>query len=538
MSAINRCFAVFLGLIMQLHVVGNVHAQLKPGAPASWTVAQLEPGKKSVLGTPRAVEMPIPLSAGAVTANAVAIPVPGCDCNLTTLMGTQANIGFANYGVFVTPTVGAGIEVPSTYTPAPSWLNPGRFNIDIFAKRIRIEFARDAYYGPGSNLSFGLNPTGCGTPKVSAIGINSNRQDALSIINQTSSFGTPANKVVVGFGTGGILPSGDWMKGDWIEVYLEFVCQDSPMPPHSVTVMTPGPVNACAPYKLCFDVQVPTGPVVGKSVLTLTLHQNGNPTATTTLTHIMTSSGVYCFPMPAIAPGPGFDYVMTTQHYLGTALITTEIDALPPIVSTGGLPKPQGQQQGFNNDLICEGPPSSGSTCCPPMSHEMLKNMWNHTGQDNGSYTKPLNTSATETASFVAGMNAYLPLVKYLCPQTVALKVEFLRGPVALPSTAGGPVGPLSSPTVSVAIWNGPKTATWLNGQLNLPSGVNVNGVSIPANQAVRTTVRITGIDANGNTVNCGFDAAKCAEGDTFGWFPTSTNIVMGGAGSPSPSTK
>lgn len=295
------------------------------------------------------------------------------------------------------------------------------------------------------------------------------------------------------------------------------------MYPHGTTAVTPGPVNTCAPYKLCFDVNVPNGPLGnGSANLSLQIVNNSvTPPAVIATPPPKTTAvdGLICFDMPALPAGTSYDYVVTTNF-------TQPVTGGTPVTAQTVLQSPI---QGPNNDLVCPRG-LAASTCCPPMSNAMLVPMWGYSGQNAGTYTQPLNINATATQSFVDGMNAYWPLIKYLCPQTVALKVEFLRAGVSAPTVLNGPVGPLpSNPTVSVVTWNSASmSVNSFNAQL-----VQINNLALNTNQASRTTVRITGIGANGQPVNCGFDAAACQQGDTFGYMPITTAKVAGPQASP-----
>lgn len=286
----------------------------------------------------------------------------------------------------------------------------------------------------------------------------------------------------------------------------------------------PVPSPKCG--QMCFEIGGLVAPgAVGNSSVTLTIqpYQNGAPVGST-FPLTITSNGVTCIPAPPALGLASFDYVVTAA--------TATVNGNPVLVQLqqpGSVPG--GIIQGPNNDVLaCAA--TDASTCCPPMSHDMLLGMWGYNGQNAGTYTQPLDINAPATLNFVNGMNAYFALVRYLCPQTVALKVEFFRAGVLSPTTLGGPVGPLPSmgPTATVLWSSSTMLAATLSGPL-LP----VSNLTLNTNQSSRTTVKITGVNANGQPVNCGFDATKCQEGDTFGFTPSISSKLAAGA---SPYTK
>ena len=177
--------------------------------------------------------------------------------------------------------------------------------------------------------------------------------------------------------------------------------------------------------------------------------------------------------------------------------------------------------------------PTQASTCCPPVNGKpMVQAMFKHVGNAANTYTQPLDTASATTASFVTGLNAYLTYLKSVCPQTVKLKAEFFTGPVTAPPPLplGSPAGPLlgldaAIPKSSVIFSS--LTIAGLNAALNGLGGMNL----YPHNngQHYRIAVKITGVNAAGAPVNCGFNAIECARDDTFGFMYSTTRM----SGSP-----
>jgi hypothetical protein len=449
-----------------------------------------------------------------------------------TLTGTSVT---SRYASFPTPypahTVASGsaVEFPSAGLLAPHpGLGTKRWDIDYDANTIRINFIdMPATYGGGAAWTFDVRPicklaSGQSVPTtVTSISATTNKADAASYVTAQSSF--TANSVRLPFTNYHGAPNApgnysDWKPGDYILATLKFApCSGGVvMPPHDVTVLTPGPVNACRPYELCFDVNVPTGPLPGKSDLSLQLYQNGNPVGLP-LTHTMTADGKWCFQMPAIAQGQGFDYVLTTTHTYGfpfnansVVLTDIEIDALPKLGTPGVH---QGQQQGLNNDLVCAGAPAS--TCCPPVNHDMVAGMFDDNASNSGAaYFESLQVGSPAALSFVNGLNAYLSYLKFICPQTTNLKAEFFTGPVTAPTTVGGPAGLLTLTT---------PIATYTTGGNLAVSLAPLSTLSRNQGQYYRTSVKVTGVNSAGATVNCGFDATACALDDTYAFMHNST---------------
>ena len=307
------------------------------------------------------------------------------------------------------------------------------------------------------------------------------------------------------------------------------------MYPHGTTAVTPGPVNTCAPYKLCFDVNVPNGPVGnGSANLSLQIVNNSvtPPTVIATMPPKTTAvDGLICFDMPALPAGTSYDYVVTTnftQSFPGGTPLTAQTVLQSPI------PNP-------NNDLVCQGG-LAASTCCPPVNHDIVAGMFNDNHSNTStSYNEFLVPNAPATLNFVNGLASYLAYLKFVCPQIVGLRAEFFTGQVAAPVSPGSPgptgyAGPLSGAQLAATPANTYTSNVWgvgvvsaLDTQLN--SGFN-NAPRVPG-LYYRTSVKITGVNASGVAVNCGFDAIECAKGDSYGFVHSSTagmKVAPGGA--------
>jgi len=329
---------------------------------------------------------------------------------MTTLLGTQANVHYASYPSSTdwNGTVTNPVELPGGTNPL-SWNSPNRFNIDLQASKVRIEFANGpASYGQPVQFKFTLNPlapTPCGAATIVGSIVTTNRADAASYVTSQSSFNS--NSVTIMFGNIGppLTAFADWKKGDWIEAQLTFACQGG----------------------------------------------------------------------------------------------------------TSG---------------------TSPSTCCPPVNKLMVQGLWGHQGNSASTYLQPLDTStAATTSSFVAGLNAYLAYLHVVCPQTVKLKVEFFTGPVAAP-VGSGPAGPLTGLDLST-----PKSTAWVSptltvSALNTALTPGMNGYSHTNGLWYRISVKITGTNASGQTVDCGFNAQECAIDDTFGFIYNTAGKMAPGTSS------
>lgn len=432
-----------------------------------------------------------------------------CTCTNASMIGTQANVHYANYSPSTdwNGTVVNSVEMPASSNPL-QWNSSQRFNVDILANKLRVEFAVDAYYGQGtpvgSQFKFMLNPVApapCGAAKIVGASFTTNRADASNYINAQSSFSSSPNSVTIVFGNGGPSPFADWRKNDWIEAQLKFDCANSvSMPLHGVTTVTPGPVNVCTPYQLCFDVNVPNTAVAsGQAALSLQLTQNGFPVGVP-ITATVTQDGIKCFQLPALPAGTGYDYLLTsTFTYPGVPSQTTTT---------------QSPVQGINNDLVC----SSGtpmSTCCPPLTGgAYMEGMFikgAHTPGQQYQYT--LATGSANWISFHANLLAYWNYLKLICPTVTSLKATFdVMNADGSPGNFFG--SPLSSFSMTCSGSICP-TPTWAG--VTLHSNTPGNGTSVsPSPTAYGVKAMIVALGANGQPVVCGFDSAICAQGDSF----------------------
>jgi hypothetical protein len=355
-----------------------------------------------------------------MSANTSVAQITKCDCSQTTLIKTKANVHFANFpaktdwnGVVIGGAEITSADITYQWNNAGAGVKPGRFNVDIQASKIRIEFARDATYGQPVSFTFTLNPLAppnCGKARIVGSSVTSNRADAAAVLS-LSSFSSTANTVTIQFGNHnpgggqGQTPSfADWKKNDWIEAQLTFDCETT----------------------------------------------------------------------------------------------------------------------------------SNASTCCPPVNKQIVQGLFKHEGNAATGYTMPLDTSVgATTTSFVNGLNAYFTYLHFVCPQTNKLKVEFFTGPVSAPTTPGGPAGPLGATLLPAATITTPApamTIALLNNALSAGPN-NMNNWPRLNGQYYRISVQITGVDAQGQPVNCGFNAKECALDDTFGF-------VFNVAGSPKKGSK
>jgi hypothetical protein len=296
--------------------------------------------------------------------------------------------------------------------------------------------------------------------------------------------------------------------------------------------VTPLPLSNpnCGPWKICFAVDVPNGPgdIVqpkqGTAQLMMTIMQNGN-FVQTLQSPTLNADGTYCFDIPQnasylnLALG-GFDY-MVTANFNMPATAASPGTSLPS--QTIGS-RPQGTVQGMNNDItLCAVPPADGnaSTCCPPLVGSQVRDFFTQTAHPSGAgYNMVLNPSSPAYTNFVNGYQAYLTLLKFVCPSVVALKVTFT------PHTAASIGGAFTS---------------------NLPTPFSVNvsssgavagagfGFQFQPNTIYGISAETVGVNAQGQPVNCGFDKA-CNVGDrfTYSW-SIGNRVANPGAGGTSP---
>jgi hypothetical protein len=118
--------------------------------------------------------------------------------------------------------------------------------------------------------------------------------------------------------------------------------------------------------------------------------------------------------------------------------------------------------------------------------------------------------------------------LKTVCPLTVNFKADFFTGPVAAPTTPGGPAGALAGTDATV-----PKSSVIVNSALTTASLnaalTGMNTLSHIDGQYYRISVKIVGVDAAGQPVNCGFNAKDCQTDDTFGFIFATTGRMKSG---------
>lgn len=154
----------------------------------------------------------------------------------------------------------------------------------------------------------------------------------------------------------------------------------------------------------------------------------------------------------------------------------------------------------------CPPTPSGGSTCCPPMGHSLVKDLFGITGHPTGNGGQALyKTSGPEHTSFVQGYQAYLALLKFTCPKVDRLNVQFTL------HTASGIGGTLSATPLSTF------TVSFPSGTVtpSMPQFAHI----LQTNQVYGIQATTVGVDARGNPVDCGFEK-QCNAGDrfTFAW--------------------
>lgn len=274
------------------------------------------------------------------------------------------------------------------------------------------------------------------------------------------------------------------------------------MPAHGVTaVPTAGPVNACAPFKLCFDVNVPNNAVGnGQGTFTLQITQNGFPVSTPSVPPITTGQdGQICFQVPALPAGLGYDYILnSTYTYFPNGQPPVNDTIYPPLFSP---------IQGPNNDLVCNGP--AASTCCPPLEgKDQTASLFYSGSVVNGPF--PMDPVSTQTspawAALATSTNAYLNYLKVICPTVATIKTTF----TASTATAMGPTG------MPITTQGTPFTGTYTGiASSGLPSASGFNAMF---NQDVNYVIiaNTQAYNAQGQVVQCGFNAAACNKLDRF----------------------
>ena len=411
--------------------------------------------------------------------------------------------------------------------PVGTW-SAGRGSIDYLAQSIRLTFTSvgGATYGPGASFTFSnlaaKDAAGC-VVKVASVNYITNKSVALSQVISQSSF-TPTS-VTMGFQNQGFYA--DWQPNEYIEVQLKFTpCLVSTPTYGTLPVSVANP--ACGPWKICFRVDVPNSAVAnGTAQVNLQIYQSGTPVGplltpvagppATTTTNPLTQDGIICFEVPVSASylNPtlgGFDYVATTNYTMPSATLT------PTVIGS----QPQGVAQGLNNDVkydptSCTG--STASTCCPPLDKPSLRGLFDHVGNSNLSYQMGvyLPVTVANRASFLAGYKAYLAYLKLICPTVAGLRVTFTLGTA---TGSGSPIAPIAGAT-STFVVTGPFSPA------SVPP-MFVNALNDNSWYGIYATT--VAVNAQGQTVNCGFDAKSCDLNDRFTFNYLSGAKIAGGA--------
>ena len=298
--------------------------------------------------------------------------------------------------------------------------------------------------------------------------------------------------------------------------YVDEICGSCAGTPDGNITLSAAATSDCGVGKICFDYTVPkAAPSSGTTTIKLDVMQNGVVVKTLT-SPTLNADGQYCFAIDPATLGVnvslgGFDYAANASFAIGTY---TGL-ATKPVGS-----KPDGIKQGKNNDysLACS-PPSDGnaSTCCPPLIKNDLRNMFVQQAHPTGNgYLIQLSTSSAAYGHFLAGYNAYLALLKYLCPTVDHLQVTFS---LYKTTGSGGPfVGaPLESFAVSVP--GAPPAVHFTTAHSN--------------NQWYGIQATTFGVDKAGRPVKCGFSEA-CNKDDRFTYNFQTANRTSGPAAAAS----
>jgi hypothetical protein len=363
--------------------------------------------------------------------------------------------------------------------------------------------------------------TACGNGTQPKIVVNKTSPPVIPTLATTGSGNTvPIALSALSLSTG---ESVDFMVGangtDFLcdSTILELRVQSTQPPtmyPHGVIAVTPGPVNTCAPYKLCFDVNVPNGPVGnGGATLNLQVVNNANPNSPVVISaqaQTTNVDGQICFQMPALPAGTSYDYIVTTNF-------TQSLPGIPPLTDQQVLQSPL---PGPDNDLVCAG--KTASTCCPPLEgKEMTGSLFWHTGVANSTFTMNAVTAQTTPAwnTLATATNAYLNYLKLICPTVANIKTTFTLSA----ATAMGPTGMATGPVL------GTFTVTYLGsgfpsvGTFGATLNDNVNYIIVADTQAYNSQNQV---------VQCGFDAASCNKLDRFTFNYGFQGLILPGTGS------
>ena len=306
---------------------------------------------------------------------------------------------------------------------------------------------------------------------------------------------------------------------------------DGDLPPKDVAYgFTPAVTanTACGPWQVCFDVNVPNFKgqgARGTAKIGLLLMQNGKPVKTL-VSPVLNADGKYCFtvnPSDITAGLGGFDYVATTEFSVpGAAGMTKDTKSIGS--------QPEGIVRGQNNDVIADCNVVGGataSTCCPPLTGAAnMYNMFTQTAHPAGQGYTMVANGGPQYTNLANGYNAYLALLKFMCPNVVALKVTWSLHN----STAVGAAGVLSPAFpgglgFATSTFTGSGVPGVVQGSPALSSFIAQPGA------AYGIAAHTVGVDAAGNPVKCGFDAQNCDQGDRFTFQWSIGGRQVGGAG-------
>lgn len=282
------------------------------------------------------------------------------------------------------------------------------------------------------------------------------------------------------------------------------------MYPHSTTPVTPGPVNTCAPYRLCFDVNVPNGPVGnGSAVVSVQVVNNAvSPPVNVgqAVTGSTSADGQLCITMPSLPPGSNYDYIATTTFTQSMP------NGMPPLTANEVDYSPL---RGANNDLVCN---VGTADCCPSyLSVNNLGSMFTNAAHSTPTpYAMSLNTSSPNYVTFTNAVRTQLMLAKAgACgASATAIRVTYTMwntnstsAPTSIPAGYSGwtqyTTAPQAPITVTVPVV-GPVTG---GGSFTVP----VN----PSYFVVVATASL--VDDNGNKLNCTDVSSDCFKKQRFG---------------------
>jgi hypothetical protein len=160
------------------------------------------------------------------------------------------------------------------------------------------------------------------------------------------------------------------LGGHWGYAYIDDWCGNCNGSTNGSVNIVPNATPCIKPgTQICVDYTLPKiGSVTGSGTIKLKFYQNGSPVSYSLTSTPLTASGTYCFTIdPSQLPctlaldgsQPGYDMVATGNFSItpsgGSAIPLT-------VTSPGIIGNFQGITAGFNNDLVCCGPPPD--ICC------------------------------------------------------------------------------------------------------------------------------------------------------------------------------